>query len=475
MKKRIKAITLLVASLSLSSCDKYLDQTSLPIGVIPAESLYQSDKLVASVVNGIFISTTTSGSFSGPTIGDLVLLSGMYTDELRNLVSGNNFDMFYKNGIRPENSPFWAEYYAKIYMANAALEGIQSTSATLKFKDQWLGECYFMRAFFYYHLVNFYGAVPLALTSDFNVNNRLTRSSEEMVYQQIIADLKQAKQLLSSSYKDGSGNNSSKRVRPNRAAATALLARAYLYAGLWEEAEKEATEVIQDANYALEPLNKVFLTDSKETVWAFANGEAKTNSYFKAFNNGMPDILTGNQTPGNFNIFGVMTDPLLDAFEPGDERKKTWVRTVKAEASATRPETTYYLPNKYNSPANDAELTVPLRLAEQYLIRAEARAHLKKSTAWDDLKVVRTRAGLNLSQNADDIFATIAHERRVEFFTEGGHRFFDLKRTKQIDQIMEEVAPLKQATWESYKAYWPIPQVDLFQNPNLTPNPGYGQ
>lgn len=473
MKKRFN-ILILAFMLSLNSCDKYLDQTPLPLSVIPSESLYLSDKLVATVVNGIFVSTTTSTTFIGPSFSDMVMVSGMYTDEIRNLVPGNNFDIFYKNNIRAENSPFWNDFYGKIYMVNAALEGIQSTSASLQFKDQWLGECYFMRAFFYYHLVNFYGAVPLALTSDYTVNNRLSRSSEELAYNQIIADLKLAKGLLSEGYKDGTGNLSSKRVRPNKAAATGLLARAYLYAGQWDNAEKEASEVIQDTNYALESLSKVFMAGSKETLWSLANGESKTNAYYKAFNNGMPAVLTGNQTPGTFTIFGVMSDALSDAFEPADERRKIWVRTVKAEATATRPETIYHLPNKYSSPVNDAELTVPLRLAEQYLIRAEARARSNKITAWEDLNMVRKRAGL-VPIETGNIIDAIIQERRVELFTESGHRFFDLKRTKQIDAIMKNVAPLKQSNWESYKALWPIPNVDLFQNPNITPNPGYGQ
>ncbi|CDT18016.1 hypothetical protein BN1088_1540016 [Sphingobacterium sp. PM2-P1-29] len=88
--------------------------------------------------------------------------------------------------------------------------------------------------------------------------------------------------------------------------------------------------------------------------------------------------------------------------------------------------------------------------------------------------MVRKRAGLAPIETGNIIDA-IMQERRVELFTESGHRFFDLKRTKQIDAIMKNVAPLKQSNWESYKALWPIPNVDLFQNPNLTPNPGYGQ
>ena len=264
------------------------------------------------------------------------------------------------------------------------------------------------------------------------------------------------------------------KTRPNKAAAAALLSRVYLYAGQWEAAEKEASIVIEDSNYTLEPLNKVFSINSKETIWALANGESKTNAYYKTFNNGMPAELGGTQTPGTFNIFGVMSDALFAAFEPADSRKSDWIRTVVAKSSATRPETSYHLPNKYSSPVNDAELTVPLRLGEQYLIRAEARAHLNKNTGWDDLNSIRKRAGLSVSSR-QNLLEAILQERRVELFTEMGHRYYDLKRTKQLDAVMKETALSKQSTWDSYMSNWPIPTVEIFQNPNIKPNPGYGQ
>jgi len=119
-----------------------------------------------------------------------------------------------------------------------------------------------------------------------------------------------------------------------------------------------------------------------------------------------------------------------------------------------------------------------LRLAEQYLIRAEARAQLNDiKGAATDLNVVRTRAGLGATAaaNQTDMVGAVLQERRVELFTEPGHRFFDLKRTGTIDAVMGAAAPLKGGNWASFMQYWPIPTADILADPNLTQTPGYQQ
>jgi hypothetical protein len=121
-----------------------------------------------------------------------------------------------------------------------------------------------------------------------------------------------------------------------------------------------------------------------------------------------------------------------------------------------------------------------LRLGEQYLIRAEARAQQGKVTgagsAEEDLDAIRTRAGLSptTASTQAQMLDAILQERRVELFAEWGHRWLDLKRTNTIDQVMSVVAPSKGGVWESYKALYPIPFNELLLNPKLKPqNPGY--
>lgn len=113
------------------------------------------------------------------------------------------------------------------------------------------------------------------------------------------------------------------------------------------------------------------------------------------------------------------------------------------------------------------------RLAEQYLIRAEARAQQGDATgAKADINAIRNRAGLP-DTDADgqaSILAAIEHERRIEFFTEWGHRWFDLKRTGRADAVLSPIKP----NWQSTDVLFPIPLQEIENNPNLLPqNAGY--
>jgi hypothetical protein len=164
------------------------------------------------------------------------------------------------------------------------------------------------------------------------------------------------------------------------------------------------------------------------------------------------------------------TNEFFNSFESGDQRKTNWLKSTVVSGS------TYYYPFKYKqrSPVTgvNMEYSMYLRLAELYLIRAEARVHQNKlSEAVADLNVIRSRAGLSNTPAGtfDEILSAIYKERRIEFFTESGHRFFDLKRTMTIDSVMKAIKPL----WSSNAALFPIPQSEILLNPNLSQNPGY--
>ena len=113
-----------------------------------------------------------------------------------------------------------------------------------------------------------------------------------------------------------------------------------------------------------------------------------------------------------------------------------------------------------------------MRLAEQYLIRAEARAQQGNiSGGLSDLNVIRNRANLidisGVSQN--ELLKDIIQEKRIELFTEWGHRWLDLKRTNNTDAILSPIKP----NWNSEDKLYPIPLRELDSNPNLNQNSGY--
>jgi len=461
----------------LTGCEKYLENTQLPAGTIAGKDAFTSDNAVSAIVTGSFFSLNNSGPFSGGGSSNIAYTTGLYSDELQNISTSAFAKAFYTNAINSSNITHWTDLYSKIYVVNGAIEGIRNTPAMLYYKDQWLGESFFTRALLYYYLVNLYGDVPLALTTDYTVNNQLSRAPQSQVYQQIIADLKTAQGLLSSDYKDGYGSNTNARVRPNQAAATALLAKAYLYTQQWDSAEVQATSIINNAAYELLTPDQVFLANSKETIWALATiSDVKAYEY-GLYNNGMPAELTPPKDPATaYSVLVAMSNFLLSAFEPNDTRFSNWVRSTTITASATSPAVTYYFPNKYKSSVNGAEREVVLRLADMYLVRAEARARQNNiSGAQADLDAVRMRAGLpgTTAGNQPALLTAIAKERQTELFTECGNRYFDLKRTGAIDGVMNVIAPQKGGSWSSYKQLWPIPPNDIILNPHITPNPGY--
>ncbi|QEH40097.1 RagB/SusD family nutrient uptake outer membrane protein [Chitinophaga sp. XS-30] len=476
MRTIITSTIIAAALFAFTGCEKYLDNTKLPAGTIAGTDAYVSDNSVSAIVTGNFLSLTGSGVFSGATGSNIPYLTGLYTDELMPIATSNTTSLaFYANSITSANTSHWSNIYAKIFAVNATIEGIRSTSAVLYNKNQWLGESLFLRAFLYFYLVNLYGDAPLVLTTDYRTNGSMPRTPVNLVYAQIVQDLKDAEAMLSTGYRDGYGTATTHRVRPNKGAATAFLAKVYLYMKEWENAEIAATAVLTDPAYKLSPLSEVFLANNginKETIWAIANKNDEKAFEYGFYNNAMPPVITN--APSSYLVLVAFNNTMLDAFETNDGRFSTWVRST--EYTGVTPAVTYHFPNKFRSNAAGAERAIFLRKAELFLIRAEARAQQSNiGGAQADLDSVRIRAGLlpTTAATQPGLLTAILKERKVELFTEFANRFFDLKRSGTIDAVMAAAAPLKDATWNSDKQLFPIPENDLLLNPSLTPNPGY--
>nr|WP_294994210.1 RagB/SusD family nutrient uptake outer membrane protein [uncultured Sediminibacterium sp.] len=468
--KSIKWIIVLGIFLTNLSCKKFVE-IQPPVTSLVSTSVYATNSTAASAITGIFI-TMAGNSIGGSNYG-ISVLSGLSADELK--LSANSADVIlnhsYINDLKSTDGRiFWGELYNCIYQANSAIEGISaSQGVTPSMSQQLIGEAKFIRAFCYFYLVNIYGDVPLVLTVDYKINATISRSSKDEVYQQIVSDLKDAQLLLTDNYLTPSGASTTSRVRPNKAAATSLLARVYLYQQNWSNAEAEATTVINDANYnLLTNLNSVFLATSKEAIWQLE----KPNNGFNTADGGifLTTYLNSGGPNGNYPI--TLQDSLALGFESGDLRKSNWTRNLTVGSN------TYYYPFKYklNQGTPTTEYPVVLRLSEQYLIRAEARAQQGNiAGAQADLNVIRNRAGLSNTSASTQAFllSAIQKERQFELFTEYGHRWFDLKRTGTVDPVMTLFTPLKGGTWQTTAQLFPIPFTEIQSNPNLTQNPGY--
>lgn len=486
------AILLMALIISQLSCKK-LVEIAPPSGSIAENNVYTTDQTAIAVLSGIyrFMNNAPDQPFQGNK--SISVFTGLSADELT-LYSGvtdNIYLNYYRNSLSStippvSGSEFWPLLYNYIFRCNAAIEGLNASSTlTPVIKQQLLGEAKFMRGFMYFYLVNLFGDVPLALTTDPKINTLLARTPEAQVYLQIIADLQEAETLLSPQYPDASLLKTTvERVRPTKWAAAALLARVYLYTGDYAKAEEQAGSVInQSTLYNLVPLNNVFLKNSQEAIWQIQPTTINLNTE-DARTFIIPATGPTGATDGN-PVY--LSEQLLSAFEPNDQRAVygNWMDTTIYKTGSTIFDTVTY-PFKYKintspgvtTPGGMTEYFMVLRLGEQFLIRAEARAKLNNTSgAQSDLDAIRSRAGLPPTTASDksSLLAAILHERQVELFTELGQRWLDLKRTGTVNTVMGLVTPVKAngSPWRSFQQLYPLPQSDLNTAPNLKQNPEY--
>jgi hypothetical protein len=449
----LNSFYLFLLALGLSSCKKFIEVPS-PINQVDVNSVFADDRTATAAIIGMY----SDMEFSSPISLYLTLLQGLSADEFTYTATDDSYSDFGDNTYDPTNqydAAVWG-IYSTVYEANSCIQGLQnSTELSPATKAQLLGEAEFTRAFCYFYLVNLFGDIPLVTLTDYRINDTVSRTPSPRVYQQIIADLLNAQTLLSSDYP------TYQRVRPNLWTATSLLSRVYLYNDQWGEAEAQASAVINSGLYTLSDINSVFLNTSNETIWQLMpvnpNFDTQEAFYF----------IPG---PGTQIPVYPLTNDLVNAFEPGDNRMSAWTGNTVIGSQV------FYYPAKYRnsggSPAN--EFHVAFRLAEQYLIRAEARMQQGNiSGAMDDVNIIRSRAGLSAlptTLTPDETAAAIQQERRIELMAEFGHRWLDLKRTTRVNFV---IGTLKPSTWQPTAVLWPVPQAQISANPFLTQNKGY--
>lgn len=447
----------------MSSCKKIIEIPENPPSQITAVQVFSDSTNIMGAVAGAYSNFGAANYGIGTSIA---LYNGLSADEL---TTGQYTDpitaQFLNNGLIRDNTivnQLWIQCYSNLYQINANIEGITSSGVISSgLKSRLLGEMMALRAFYYFNLVNIFDGVPIVLSSNYAETSKLPRASTQEVYAQIVQDLTQAQNRVGDSYP------SAGRARVNRSVVRGLLAKVYLYQGNFQQAETLANQVISTGNYSLvADLNKVFLEGSSEAIWQLpANGLYSQTSDAQQFIPYMSGVSP------NYPI----TRGLSDAFEAGDQRAQKWLAISDVDENGSGVLTRYYYPYKYKNRALAAatvESYMVLRLAELYLIRADARLGLGNlSGAMEDVNILRVRAGLEaMTGSISDVVASaILHERQTELFCEWGNRWFDLKKSGNIDVILGAEKP----GWKATSALFPIPQEQLRLNPFLTQNLGY--
>jgi hypothetical protein len=434
---------------SLISCKK-LVEVNTPVNQLTTNVVFSDSTTAKSALLDIYAlyANTVDGIFNPPI--------SLYSDELGFSNTSVQTVEFLQSSVSSTNTSdlnIWTNFYAIIYSCNDLINQLSNTNKLSSgIVKQYVSEAKFLRAYAYFYLTNLYGNVPLALTTDVSTTSTIARADSATIYKQIIQDLSDAQNGLSANYADGG------KVRVNKLATTAFLGRIYLYQKNWVDAENAASTVINSGLYTpLDAPANIFLAGSTETILQFwtPTGFVRSGAAF------IP--RSGKPT------YSLSTN-LINAFEAGDLRKSNWTKSNVVGGIA------YFYPYKYHNRTDNTaapEYLMVLRLAEQYLIRAEARAMLNNFTgAQYDLNIVRKRAGLpnSVANDQSSLLTAIGHERQVELFTEWGHRLFDLKRTNQANSILGA----NKTTWKKdISLVLPIPQYELDHDPNLSQNTGY--
>jgi hypothetical protein len=449
--------------MTIVSCDSFLNIDD-PKSLVTRETVFRDDVTATSSLTGIYSSwMSESNSFISGGPSSAAGLSGLSSDELKHYDNDQFLIEFETNSLTSSNTKIlnaWGSAYNSIYQANAVVEGLASSPfISAPVRQQLHGEALFIRAFTYFYLVNLFGDVPLITTTDFQENSIKPRSSISEVYKQIKEDLVLAQDMLLVTYpSDG-------KVRPNKYTVSALLAEVYLYTENWENAEAAATSIIESGEYELEEnLNDVFLASTSlnpntEAIWQLLPVMPGINTF-----EGYHFLQISSA-----GLYNKLSPQFVNVFESGDQRLLNWIGSSSG----------VFYPRKYKvrESLSVTEHKVVFRLAEQYLIRAEARANQANLTeAISDVDIIRERAGLPLVQDTDpninqtDLLAVIEQERRVELFTEMSHRWFDLKRLNRAENVL---GPSKTG-WSISDELYPIPLTEIIKNSFLKPqNDGY--
>lgn len=440
-------------------CDSFVEVTQ-PSGQLTTESIFEDRATADAAVTAVYSSMRDTGLLTGSNLSITVKM-GAYADEL--IFYGNNSNTtlsFYNNTLLPANpqvNSWWKSAYNQIYSANAIIKGVsESKTLSQADRDQFKGEALFMRSILHFYLLNLYGDIPYVTSTDYSINSKVRRMTAVELYVKIKEDLLLSFSLLPDNY------FTVDRTRPNKATAMALLARVYLYSKQWAEASNSASYIInKNQVYKWETdINKIFFKESTTTIWQYRPALEGQNSA----EGGAMILLSG--PPAD-----VALDPaFVNSFEVGDLRKQKWISSI------SRGSLVWFFAYKYKTKlrtASSLEYSIQFRLAEQYLIRAEARANQGDLIgAKEDLNKIRNNAALANTQavSQSDILIAVAKERTYELFTESAHRFFDLKRRGELDKVLSAV----KFGWNPTDILIPLPESELELNKNLLPqNSGY--
>lgn len=486
-----KILFLSIIFMAISCQKEFLDRD--PIGKLTSATFFKTEEQAVQAVNAIyqqmrvwethafgFLGTTdimSDDADKGSTAND-----GLYVKELDDFTHGAD-----NNAVKA----VWTGYFQGIARANMAIDKIPPIEMNEKLKERLIGEAKFLRAYYYFNLVRWFGDLPLITKPLTPSEFSQRRVAAADIYKQIEKDWKDAATVLP----EKSQYPASEMGRVTKGAAKAYLAKMYLTIGDYPNAEKYANEVINSKEYTLFPsYGDQFLIEnenSSESVFeiqaTLINAETLGSVQWNQIQGvrGTPNLGWG---------FNRTSDNLVAAYEPGDPRREAtilYVGEVLPDGSAIVEDNPEMFNERYNQKAwtpqhlgfqeNSPGNVRIYRYADLLLVAAEAMNENGKSAeAMNIVNQIRKRARGSfpaslvlpeLSSNGKDADRqAIWKERRVELAMEQ-HRWFDLVRQKRAADVMQKAG---KNFVPNKNELLPIPQTEIdISNGSLTQNKGY--
>ncbi|WGD36151.1 RagB/SusD family nutrient uptake outer membrane protein [Olleya sp. YS] len=489
--KTMKNIKYIIASLALlitiACTDDFIDRDT--VYSIDSENYFNSESDYYNALIGAY--DLLQSSYVNVLLGEIASNNTLCGGESATDVIGfQQIDDMIHTPVNSNLKDVWNWMFAGVNRANYIMEFQDKTN--FPGKEIIIAETRFLRAYYYFELVKWFGPVPLKETRfELGDETSIPRAPVSQVYALIEADLQYAV--------DNLDYTAPQVGRVTKGAAQALLGKAYLYQDKFSPAASILETLILEGPYDLvTDYDTIFENEGEngiESVFEVQYTDVE-GAGFGCLQCSEGNVAVGFSGVRNYNgplftsgfSFNVPTQDVVDEFEPGDNRKDVAILDIEAWATSTGASfgtgyehTGYfnrkYLPRVRSSQAQgDLNLTNPnnyraIRFADVLLMAAEAfnRGDIDDTKAQNFLNRVRERAFGNTSNNISltgtALTNAIYHERRVELVGEG-HHFFDLVRTGRGTQI-PGFTPNK-------NELFPIPIEEIqFSNGNWQQNPGY--
>lgn len=491
MNHKIKsAIAIVIMVLSFQTCDDYLE--ILPEGQENSESYFNTPDDYQNALIGVYdlLATTYLNNILGEIASDNTLCGG---ENPTDVLDWQQVDDMTHN---PDNGALRSIFqwmYAGISRANYIVEF--QDKLDFDGKEQILAENLFLRSYYYFELVKWFGDVPMYVNGRISIEETqsIDRTPKEEVYAQLEQDLQSAIPNLPWTQ--------SQPGRVTKGAALALLGKIYLYQEKFSLAAEVLDQVIDSGQYQLvSNYNTVFLNSNEnnsESVFEVQYSGGQEGASFGCFQCVEGNVASGfmgvRWTGGNYApyaygfAFNIPVQDLYDAYETGDTRREASVFDVNA-FMASRPDVTITEGNEHTGYFNHkylpyTEAVLPdqninhsnnyraIRYSDVLLMAAEAynRGGLGDNIAQGYLNQIRERAfgnsDHNITATGSALTDAIWDERRLELAGEG-HRFFDQVRTGQTSSIPGFTT--------NKNELFPIPRIEIELAGNRwDQNPGY--